>query len=178
MSDEWRAPETGRGGDDGTGRPAEDGPGRAVEGQRAAAGDASGTPAYGTPPPYGTPPSTPYGTPAPYEPPPAYRTPSPPPYGTPTAGPGAYPRAYPGVGYAYGRTSGFAIASLILSLVWVFWLGSVLAVIFGHIALNEIRRDPAVRGRGLAVAGLVLGYVGLALLLLGILGSLAVQTPS
>jgi uncharacterized protein DUF4190 len=70
------------------------------------------------------------------------------------------------------------VASLILSLLWMFWLGSVLAVVFGHIALGEIRRDPSLRGRGLAIAGLVIGYVGLALLLLGILGSVAVQAPT
>jgi hypothetical protein len=61
---------------------------------------------------------------------------------------------------------------LVLSLVWVFWLGSILAVIFGHIALGEIRRDSSVRGRGLAIAGLV-GYAALALLLLTLLASVA-----
>ena len=34
--------------------------------------------------------------------------------------------------------NGFAIASLILALVWFWWVGSVLAVIFGHLALNQI----------------------------------------
>ena len=36
----------------------------------------------------------------------------------------------------------------------------VLAVSFGHVALVRLR-GPSVRGRSLAVAGLVLGYVGL-----------------
>ncbi|MGD0447506.1 MAG: DUF4190 domain-containing protein [Candidatus Dormibacteria bacterium] len=44
-------------------------------------------------------------------------------------------------------------------------MGSILAVIFGHIALSQIRHSRQ-GGRGLAIAGLVLGYVGLALFLL------------
>jgi Domain of unknown function (DUF4190) len=40
-------------------------------------------------------------------------------------------------------------------------------VIFGHIALAEARRDPRVGGRGLAIGGLVLGYIGLGVLFLG-----------
>ena len=68
-------------------------------------------------------------------------------------------------GYRAGRTSGLAIASLVLGIVWVFWLGSILAVIFGHIALSQIKRSMGVlTGRGMAIAGLVLGYVGLAVL--------------
>ena len=37
---------------------------------------------------------------------------------------------------------------------------SIVAVVFGHIALRQMRKDPAPqRGRGIAVAGLALGYV-------------------
>jgi hypothetical protein len=63
------------------------------------------------------------------------------------------------------RTSGLAIASLVLGIVWLFWFGSIAAVVFGHIALGQIRRGRgAIEGRGLAVAGLVLGYIGVATL--------------
>src|SRR5213083_1931238 len=55
---------------------------------------------------------------------------------------------------------GLAITSFILSVLWFGWMGSILAVILGHIALRNIRRTHA-SGRGLAIAGLVLGYVGL-----------------
>jgi hypothetical protein len=81
----------------------------------------------------------------------------------------ARPYGYPPYGYAPAsqRTSGLAIASLVLGLVWIYWIGSILAVIFGHIALAETKRDPRVSGRGLAIAGLVLGYLGLGILLLG-----------
>jgi hypothetical protein len=65
------------------------------------------------------------------------------------------------------RTSGLAIASMVLGIVWIFWLGSILAVIFGHVALSQIKRSMgALGGRGMAIAGLVLGYLGLATLAL------------
>jgi len=58
--------------------------------------------------------------------------------------------------------NGFAIASLILALVWFWWVGSVLAVIFGHLALNQIGGSGGrQRGKGLAIAGLVVGYLSL-----------------
>jgi hypothetical protein len=61
------------------------------------------------------------------------------------------------------RTNGLAIASMVLGIVWIFWIGSVLAVIFGHVALRGIKRSAgAERGRGMALAGLVLGYLAIA----------------
>ncbi|HAI59334.1 MAG TPA: hypothetical protein DCM32_05595 [Xanthomonadaceae bacterium] len=60
------------------------------------------------------------------------------------------------------RTSTLAVISLVSGLLgWTFipWLGSIVAIITGHMARNEIRRDPqGVEGDGLAVAGLVLGW--------------------
>ena len=47
----------------------------------------------------------------------------------------------PYAGYPTTRTSGLAIASLVLGIVWIFWLGSILAVIFGHVALSQIKRS-------------------------------------
>src|SRR5262249_31531735 len=56
------------------------------------------------------------------------------------------------------KTSGWAIASLVCSLVGAGLLG----VIFGHIALNEIKKSNGfIEGRGLALAGLIIGYIGL-----------------
>jgi len=59
------------------------------------------------------------------------------------------------------RTSGLAIASLILSLTGT--IGCVPAVICGHMALRRIREQATVKGRGLALAGTIVGYVGLGL---------------
>ena len=52
-----------------------------------------------------------------------------------------------------------------LGIVWLGWIGSVLAVIFGHVALAQVREGTR-SGRGMAIAGLVLGYGGMALLVL------------
>ena len=65
-----------------------------------------------------------------------------------------------------GPTSGLGIASMVLGILWLYWIGSILAVIFGHVALSQIRKDPSIQGRGMAVAGVVLGWVGLGVLLI------------
>lgn len=82
--------------------------------------------------------------------------------------PGTAPRGMP-PGMPSGQTNGLAIASLVLGIVWLYWIGSLLAVIFGYIARNQIR-DQNQSGDGLAVAGIVLGYVGLVVLGLLIAG--------
>ncbi|MGO8685590.1 MAG: DUF4190 domain-containing protein [Candidatus Dormibacteria bacterium] len=143
-------------------------PSPADGGDPAAPGYAGG--ASGAPPPYPYPPS-PY-PPYPY-PPGGY--PAPPPQGPwPGPYPPPYPQPYPGYA-APSSTNGFAIASLVLGILWLYWVGSILAVVFGHIALVQTR-DRAQGGRGMAVAGLVLGYVGLALLALVIIGAVFVGT--
>jgi len=68
-----------------------------------------------------------------------------------------------------------AIVSLVAGLLgWTFapWLGSIIAIITGHMARAEIRCDPAgLEGDGLAVAGLVLGW---AMILLSVFTVLAI----
>jgi hypothetical protein len=127
------------------------------------------TPGY-TWPPAGSPPPYPY-------PPNAAQAPWPGPYPPPGQYPPPYPPPYPYPAYATPGTNGLAIAALVLGILWLYWVGSILAVIFGHIALSQIRHSHQ-GGRGLAIAGLVLGYVGLALLLLFIIGVVAVGTHS
>ena len=138
----------------------------------------AGYPAAAYPPPYGTPThgSQPHG-PQPY---------GPQPYGYPAA---PYPAApYPAAPYSaapysaapyYGPaparpTNGMAIASVVLGAVWLFWIGSVLALVFGYVSRGQIRRSGE-GGDGLAVAGIVLGWVGVGFLALtvvaGVLGS-------
>jgi hypothetical protein len=92
-------------------------------------------------------------------PPPPPAPPVPPPYPVP------YATAYP-----VATTNGLAVASLIAGFFWLGWLGSFLAVVFGHVALSQIRATGGRQeGNGLAIAGLVLGYMGLATLLLVVL---------
>jgi uncharacterized membrane protein YvbJ len=69
-------------------------------------------------------------------------------------------RAAPAAGE---RTSGMAVASLVLGIVGFFFLGflSILAIIFGAIGLSQTGKDPSLKGRGMATAGLVLGIIGI-----------------
>jgi type IV pilus assembly protein PilA len=61
------------------------------------------------------------------------------------------------------RTSGKAIASLVCGLLIFIPMAFVAAIIFGHLALSEIRKSAGrLKGEGLAMAGLVLGYVWVA----------------
>lgn len=82
----------------------------------------------------------------------------------------APPPGYPAPLYQIIRqtkTNGLAIASLVLGIVWIYWLGSLLAVIFGHVALSQIGNSAGAQsGRGLAIAGVVLGYIGVGIFLL------------
>jgi hypothetical protein len=60
--------------------------------------------------------------------------------------------------------------ALVIIVALFCWAPALLALIFGLLARNDIRRDEGqTRGRGLAYAGITLGAVGLALPLLGIL---------
>jgi hypothetical protein len=72
--------------------------------------------------------------------------------------PGPYPPMYP----PPRQTNTMAIVALVGSLVL-----SPLGIIFGHIALSQIKRTGE-DGRGLALAGLIIGYVstGIALLVI------------
>lgn len=102
-------------------------------------------------------------------PPPTYEQslpvpPAPMAYGSPAA-------AYPPV----AQNSGLAIASLVCGiLAWVGLLplvGAIAAIIMGHVARSQISRSGGqINGKGLALAGLILGYlqvvfVGLAICL-------------
>ncbi|MFV0495244.1 DUF4190 domain-containing protein [Mycobacterium sp.] len=72
--------------------------------------------------------------------------------------PGGYPPAagYPAAGYPPKQdTNGMAIASLVSGLVGLFCVvGSVLGVIFGVVALNQIRTTGQ-QGRGMAISGII-----------------------
>jgi len=58
------------------------------------------------------------------------------------------------------RTSGLAIASLVCSLSsLVTCIGWLPGIICGHMAKSRIRRNPLLKGTGLATAGLVIGYL-------------------
>jgi hypothetical protein len=72
------------------------------------------------------------------------------------------------------KTNGLAIASLVLGIVWVYGIGAVLALVFGYSAKRQIDRSNGQQsGRGMAVAGIVLGWIGVAGILLIIIAAAA-----
>ncbi|MFB8190734.1 DUF4190 domain-containing protein [Microbacterium sp. NPDC055988] len=127
---------------------------------------ASGAPAPAAPQPAYAPPPTQSGYAAPSAQPGYGAAPAQPGYAPPPVQPGygAYPSAaYPAA--ASRPTSPLAVASLICGiagvvLIWAIIpvLASIAAVITGHMALGQIKRQPGIGGRGLAIAGLILGY--------------------
>ncbi|MDF2562320.1 MAG: hypothetical protein K0R99_3766 [Microbacterium sp.] len=138
-----------------------------------------GQPAAAPQPGYAPPPAqhgyAPPSSPPGYAPPaaqPAYAAPSVQPGYAPPASPSGY-GAYPSAGYpaaASRPTNPLAVTSLICGiagvvLIWAIIpvLASIAAVITGHMALGQIKRQPGVGGRGLAIAGLILGYAVVAI---------------
>ena len=80
---------------------------------------------------------------------------------------GAGPGVNASMNTAYPRTSSLAIVSLIfgiLAYVFLPFVGALVAVICGHSARSEIRRAPpgTIEGDGLALTGLILGWIQLA----------------
>ena len=91
----------------------------------------------------------------------------PPAYGPPPTWPQHTPPPQQGqpYGYAYGypqppNTNGFCIAALVCALLGIvlWFIGPVLGVIFGWVGLRQTARLGE-RGRGLAIAGIVVGAV-------------------
>ena len=60
---------------------------------------------------------------------------------------------------------------MVLGILWIYWIGSILAVIFAGVAIKRINASNGWRtGKGMAVAGLVLGIIALAVLVISIIG--------
>jgi hypothetical protein len=68
------------------------------------------------------------------------------------------------------RLNPLALASLILSILVIGGIGSILAVTFGHQARRQIRDSHCTeKGSGLALAGLIIGYTVITILIVGVL---------
>lgn len=126
----------------------------------------SSVPGVGAPPTISTPVISSAGPapgsypPGPYPPAPAfpgqapaggYQSPPVPGYWSPPPAPGFVPVT---------RTNGLAIASLVLGILWLFWLGSLVGLVLGLVALKQIK-DRNQGGRGIAIAGVVLSVLWL-----------------
>jgi hypothetical protein len=101
-----------------------------------------------------------------------------PPYGAQPYG--AQPYGQPPYGYPYPppqRTNGMAIASMVLGILWLYWIGSILALVFGYVAKKQIReRNEA--GGGMATAGIVLGWIGVGILTVVLVFGIAASVSS
>jgi uncharacterized protein DUF4190/HAAS domain-containing protein len=65
------------------------------------------------------------------------------------------------------ETNGLAIASLLFGIFWLGGIGSLAALVLGYRARREIRRSAGgQRGSSLATTGIVLGWIGVALLVM------------
>ncbi len=98
------------------------------------------------------------------------------PPGHPTAGPGY--GGYGDGGYAPPtRTEPLAIVSLVAGVAQFVMpvIAGIVAVVTGHLARANIRRaEGRLQGGGLALAGLILGYIGLAFTVLAVAGLITV----
>jgi hypothetical protein len=77
------------------------------------------------------------------------------------------PTSYAVAGVAH--TSGLAVTSFVCGALGFFCILGPVAIITGHLARSTIRRNPALKGSGMALAGLVLGYFWTLLVVLGII---------
>jgi hypothetical protein len=143
-----------------------------------------------------TPPQPPFETAPPPPPPLPPPPPPPPPQGYWSGGPGhsqpappppSYPPGYhtpypgypgqPGYRVATTGTNGFAIASLVLGILWFWGVTSILALVFGYIALRQVRERHE-NGRGMALAGVILGWIGIVGAILGLVLAVWVSRTS
>jgi hypothetical protein len=80
----------------------------------------------------------------------------------------------PTTSYPIGNTlltSKLAIWALVCGCLSLFCslFASIPAIILGHMGLTEIKKNPAIQGRGLALAGMILGYIFTTLIVLYII---------
>jgi hypothetical protein len=64
-------------------------------------------------------------------------------------------------------TSGLAVTSMIFGILSMmgggfFFLPPLLAVIFGHTSVSACNKNPLLEGKGMGIAGLVMGWICLA----------------
>ena len=103
------------------------------------------------------------------------------PPGYPPPPPGGYGYPPPGPGYPPPQSAGtnrMAVASLVCSLFgWLCLIGPILGLIFGFVALSQIKQTGQ-RGRGMAIAGIVIGGILIALMIgMGMFRGAARHTP-
>lgn len=95
------------------------------------------------------------------------------PYGTGYSAPYGQPYAQP------RPTNGLAVASLVcgivgllgspfIAMIFIPILVPIAAIVMGHIARSQLKRTPEVGGKGMALTGLILGYIPIGVTLIGL----------
>ena len=97
-------------------------------------------------------------------------------WGAPLVNPGqpgpSFPAPMPGAGGP--TTHGLAIASLVLGIVCCIPFSGIAALITGYMAIQKIDANPQLHtGRGLAVAGMILGGLSIVISVIGVIANLA-----
>lgn len=88
----------------------------------------------------------------------------------PPPGPDNGPQKAPGMSIA---SLVFGILSILGGIILI--VPTVLAIVFGHVSLAYCRRHKLEAGRGMSIAGLVMGYLSLAIIpVLGLLAAMAI----
>jgi len=79
------------------------------------------------------------------------------------------------------KTSGMAIASMVIGILSILGLAILLipialAIILGHVSYSKIKKDPKLTGEGFAIAGFVMGYASIVfgILLVGLVTAMAI----
>jgi Domain of unknown function (DUF4190) len=60
------------------------------------------------------------------------------------------------------KTNGLAVASLVCGIVGCFWITGIVAIVLDFVARNQIEQSGE-QGAGMALAGIILGFVWLGL---------------
>jgi len=85
--------------------------------------------------------------------------------------PPQYPPPYQPIAQPNSTTAIISLIAGILGLTAFPIIGSIIAVVTGHMAKGEIARsNGTLGGGGLATAGLIMGYIGIGLCVLGLCG--------
>ena len=77
-------------------------------------------------------------------------------------------------GWGVPQNSNKALASLICGVLFLCAPASIASVVLGELGLADIKRSgERISGRGMAIAGVVLGWIGLAVLVIIVIAAIA-----
>jgi hypothetical protein len=77
------------------------------------------------------------------------------------------------------KSNGMAVAAMVLGIVsFIVWICCIPAVILGIVSLNQIKNNPEIEGKGMAMAGLICGVIVLVLGILFIVYVIGIATTT